>query len=355
MKRKNILLILALFLLPVIFSACKKEDEPQGNTEVTQEEVKVEYIMPEGTPDEFLSGELYIKERANNGVTLLAELHDKENPRIVEVNMRGEILWEYKLPDNLKEFINPGLDVEYTSDDTIIFLLPRKGVYEINRNGDNIWTYDDPRVSNDADRLENGNTLVVWGGNDEKEDAQVKEVNKEGEVVWEWYAKDHFDKEPYNEISDQGWTHCNSAERLSNGNTLISLRNFNKTIEVDSEGNIVWEHDWTKYGEDVDPYSPQITGDNILVALQNDSQFQAVEINKENKEPVWEYTFPGLRSVRDAKRLANGNTLLTGVLSKSEESVIIEVTPRNEVVWLLRLKDISSEDTPGFFYSAKRK
>ena len=60
-----------------------------------------------------------------------------------------------------------------------------------------------------------------------------------GEIVWSWYAKDEYDVAPYADIDDEGWTHANAVTRLSNGNTLVSLRNFNLTVEVDPDGDVV--------------------------------------------------------------------------------------------------------------------
>jgi hypothetical protein len=54
---------------------------------------------------------------------------------------------------------------------------------------------------------------------------------------------------------------------------------------------------------------------------------------------VWSYANPELRTVRDADRLPNGNTLLQGVVTVdgTENAVLIELTSAGEIVWLLRL------------------
>ena len=112
-------------------------------------------------------GEIYVavydSEQTCEGTTFLPDLHDSQRPRIVEVNMRGEVVWEYIIPDALKQYINPGLDVEVLSSGNILFVLPRNGVYEIDSSGTVVWSYLDTKVSHDADRLSNGNTLIVWG------------------------------------------------------------------------------------------------------------------------------------------------------------------------------------------------
>lgn len=117
------------------------------------------------------------------GTTLFSDYHIPERPRIIEVNMLGEIVWEYQVPQNLRQYINPGFDVEWLPNNNILFVLPRNGVYEIDRNGNTVWSYLNNKVSHDADRLPNGYTLVAWGGGDRVSEAQVKEISPKGEIV----------------------------------------------------------------------------------------------------------------------------------------------------------------------------
>ena len=37
----------------------------------------------------------YVPEKAQEGTTILADLHNVDRPKIIEVNMRGELVWEY--------------------------------------------------------------------------------------------------------------------------------------------------------------------------------------------------------------------------------------------------------------------
>ena len=245
--------------------------------------------------------------------------------------MLGEIVWEYQVPQDLRQYTNPGFDVEWLPNDNILFVLPRKGIYEVDRNGNTVWSYLDNRVSHDADRLHNGNTLVVCGGRDEVSDAQVKEINPKGEMVWAWYAKDSFYKLPCKDIYDQGWTHTNAASRLSNGNTLISLRNFNFVVEVDFQRAVVRTIGEGIYHYQHDP--EMLPGGNILAADHSKPR-RALEIDPETGEIVWQFVVPR-QLIRDADRLPNGNTLITGATK------IIEVTPQGEIVWQLTLKNVT--------------
>jgi outer membrane protein assembly factor BamB len=303
--------------------------------------------MPRGTPDPAIEVTINNAEKAFAGTTLLIDNHDLSSPRIIEVNMLGEVVWQYRVPPELKDYTNPGFDIEPLSDGNVLFVLPRNGVYEIDRTGKTVWKYLDVKVSHDADRLSNGNTLIAYGNMDTMSDAQAKEVNRQGQVVWSWYARDHFNKPPYNSISLEGWTHTNSVTRLPNGNTLISLRNFHLIAEVDSKGSVVRTIGEGMLKHQHDP--EMLASGNILMADHAEPQ-RAIEVESGTNRIVWEFKVPR-QLVRDANRLANGNTLITG------STVIIEVTTDGEVVWRLNLKGITmaQNEAPGRgFYKAER-
>lgn len=292
--------------------------------------------------------DVYQPDRAWPGTTLLPDNHDPERPRIIEVNMLGQIVWEYLVPQSLKRYTNPGFDVELLPSNNLLVLFPGKGVYEIARNGDVVWSYLDEKVSHDADRLENGNTLVVFGNDDKVDDAQVKEIGPKGDIVWSWYAKDHFHKKPFKDIEDRGWTHTNAVTRLSNGNTIICLRNFNITVEVDPQGSVV-----RTIGEGIlhGPHDPEVLPNgNILLANQA-MPHEAIEIDSTGKI-VWRFRMPQRKTwpVRDANRLPNGNTLITG------STEIVEVTKDGEIVWRLKLNMTLREREAARlgFYKAER-
>ncbi|MFC1901218.1 aryl-sulfate sulfotransferase [Chloroflexota bacterium] len=330
--------------------AATEEDEETEEVTEPEEELTIPPSMPRGTEDPSIAIDVYKIDKAYNGTTLLADNHDHLIPRIIEVNMLGEVVWEYILPDDMKKHTNPGFDVELLANDNVLFVLPGKGVYEINREGDIVWSYLTSKISHDADRLPDGNTIFVYGNSDQKSDPQVTEVNEEGQVVWTWYARDDFDEPPYSTISNEGWTHTNSVTRMDNGNTLISPRNFCRLIEVDSGGEVV-----RTIGDGVifaspdlrlnasgnaDPFSPHdpeiLPNGNILMVSQY-FPMRAIEMVPDTGEVVWEYALPERMNypVRDADRLPNGNILITGAIK------ITEVTPGGEVVWQLSMQGVT--------------
>lgn len=314
--------------------------------------VTLNAVAQDSLPDLYV--DIYDEQKAYNGLTYFSEAHSA--PRIAAVNMQGTIVWQYNVPANLRQYTNPGFDVEVLEDSHILFVLPSNGVYEINSAGTVLWSHLDPQISHDADRLANGNTLYVFGNEDKLADPQVKEVDENGAVVWSWYASSAFDYEPYRSLYDNGWTHVNAVTRLAGGNTLVNLRNFDMTVEVNHAGAVVWSNDWrTIGGANSDPHDPEVeTNNHIVVCLQNNSPYQVVEIDKSTRELVWTYARDGLRTTRDADRLPNGNTLIVGVLQPQEDSVIFEVTADGEIVWQLKIKDAPATHIPGFFYKAQR-
>ncbi len=302
--------------------------------------------MPRGRVDPDIFVDVYQPDKVWPGTTLLPDNHNPDKPRIIEVNMLGEIVWEYLVPPDLKRYTNPGFDVELLPNGHVLYVLPGKGIYEIDRNGQVTWSYLTTKISHDADRLPNGNTIFAFGGLDQKSDAQVTEIDSQGKIIWSWQAKAHFDKPPYQDIFDEGWTHTNAVARLPDGNTLISLRNFHFVVEVDPRGNIVRT---TGEGLLRHQHDPEVLPNGNLLLADHSEPQRAAEIDRQSGQIIWQ--FPVLRQlVRDANRLPNGNTLITGGTG------LVEVTAGKEVVWRLRLNMVLEKDAaPGLgFYKAER-
>jgi len=303
------------------------------------------------TVDPNLEVDIYDANKVYPGTTLLPDHYDPAKTRVIEVNMKGEVIWEYLLPPQYSRYTNPGFDAERLANDNILIVLPGKGMIEVNRAGKVVWSHMDKKISHDADRLANGNTLYVFGNNDKLDDAQVKEINSQGQIVWSWSAKNYFSDSDEAGTFDAGWTHMNAVERMANGHTLVSPRNFNYLLELDAGGKIVKTigKGFLKHQHD-----PEVLANgNILVANHGQPQ-EAIEIDAKTGEIVWRFSVPKRKAypLRDADRLPNGNTLVTGT------TVIVEVTPAGEIVWRLKLKNAnfkSRRDAPSKgFYKAQR-
>ena len=80
-----------------------------------------------------------------------------------------------------------------------------------------------------AERLPDGNTLITDSGNN-----RIVEVNKAKKVVWS-YVTNTRTGSVANPLPTR-------AVRLQNGHTLISDQFNHQVISVDSKGNIVWSY-----------------------------------------------------------------------------------------------------------------
>ena len=302
--------------------------------------------------------DVYYKAQVSSGTTLFYDTLETGHYRLVEVNMRGETAWEYNIPTVYLSTPTIGLDVEKLANGNYLFLTG-SGIYEINGAGALQWSYLTTKISHDVQRLPGGGTLYNFGYNDVYADTQMTIVNPAGAVVWSWAAKDHI---PDDHISDNGWTHANAVIWQSADSIFINLRNQYKTLEVDASGNIVWEMDWSGYGADVDPHEPDILANgNMLICLQNDSPYVAVEISTITKLAVWTYANTRLRTARDCDRLPNGNTLIVAVNNNGtsgvftdDYSTMLEVTSGGQIVWRMTANTKPVGQAPGYFYKAER-
>lgn len=292
------------------------------------------------------------------GSTLLVDASNPSRQRIVEVDMNGRVLWEHHHPIKARRgFL---LEATYLESGNILYSVHGEGIFEIRRDGTLVWKHTDPGASHDVDRLPNGNTLYNRGWAVKGEDV-VREVSPSGEVVWSWNGLRSFGNSEFQDVEDEGWMHVNSVTRTSEGDTLISIRNFNTVALVGSDGQV--KKRWTFRGSDrrtgstlgtirgIRNHEPELLPNgNMLLCLRKPNRF--VEFNPVTEQIIWEWSHPdgdsGLGVNREANRLPNGNTL------GSSANKIYEVTPSGEIVWELHAPTMSS--TSGkVFHKAIRK
>ena len=279
-------------------------------------------------------------ERVFPGTTLFSVTADFDSQKIVETDMKGHPVWSYAIPNALKREKGMLLDVNLLDNGHILFTLHHAGIFEITREGKVVWSHLEPEASHDADRLPNGNTLFNRGWAKKGEPVAV-EVTPDGKTVWNWNGLAAFDRPPFTNVDREGWMHVNSLTRLANGNTLISIRNFNTVVEVNGSGDVVWSITFRASGGKGFPategqikgaanHEPELLENgNILLALRRPHRF--VEIDRESKTIVWQWEHPkghkAIRTNREANRLPNGNTLV------SSQDRLYEVTRDGEIVW----------------------
>jgi hypothetical protein len=189
-------------------------------------------------------------------------------------------------------------------------------IMEISPSGELVWQYvGDMVFPHSAERLSDGDTLISDTTNN-----RVFQLNQAGDIVWtsdDWGGGT-------GELDDGSHLHYpNDIELLDNGNLLITDRNNDRVLEVDWDGHVAWQ-----YKELNRPHNgDRLPNGNTLVVNSEDDL--VVEIDAAG-EVVWSFGETGmLRWPRDADRLPNGNTLITD----TRNNRVLEIDPDGRVVW----------------------
>lgn len=203
----------------------------------------------------------------------------------------------------------------------------------------------------------------------------VREVNRQGETVWEWHVWDHLgtgpDKIDINVFltpkrspvtSGPDWTHFNGVSyNPATDQVALTSRNMGEVYVIDKKtGNIVFR--WgnpANYGEGkfpggyydngntelFGPHAPDWTGDTTLSVFNNGdarhahNYSSAVEVDVTTGRKVWEWkpadvgTMPSnfyTGTQGGCQKLPNGNWLITNTNMGGH---VIEVTADKEIVW----------------------
>ena len=170
----------------------------------------------------------------------------------------------------------------------------------------------------------------------------LQEIDRDGNIVWEWIGYEHLDPEIDAFCIGENRTqfHINSLWLCRNGNILISPRHLSvvwrieypsgKVIARYGKGKIFHQHD-----------ARELDNGNILI-FDNGSHrpsmeptySRSVEIDPDTDEIVWEYkaNFPAdfySPTMGGSERVPNGNT----VICESTLGRVFEVTREGELVW----------------------
>ena len=328
----------------------------------------------------------YNEEKSARGFTLFAP--QTGNGRVVLINMHGDVEHEWNLP------IRPGRDAVILNHGNLGYngsheksaeLYSAWDIWhgghfmEVTPGGDIVWEYEDIFHHHDAQWLPNGHILYAAAAPIDVKDGKglfnskvplemqqrpfsdvVREVNRKGEVVWEWNAIEHLSVEDY--PIHECFNIDNAKERLhwpmingvhQHGKLVyLSLRTTSGIIAVNKETkNIEWE---LKYPFVAQQHDPSITPDETLICFDNGNirpssihHSRIVEYDIKTKELVWSYAdemppaffSPYMGSVQ---RLWNDNTMIC----ESAFGRIFEVTPEGETVWEYVIPDFAEYPEP---------
>jgi outer membrane protein assembly factor BamB len=301
--------------------------------------------------------------------------------RVLLINMKGKVEHYWEVPGFV--FI----EVKPLSNGNILAIgsyVSQKGkenriLVELDWNSNIVWEFSalsDPH--HDYERLENGNTLILYLqdifeptiSNKQITDDYIVEVDPSGQIVWEWYTYQHFSELEFSPETAQliyetggDWAHTNSIQslpdnmlgdtRFKKGNILVSQRNTNTLFVIDKDsGQIVWkigpENNHTIGQHNANMIEMGIGGEGRILVFDNGGvsgypslyrlHSKVVEIDPLSAQIVDEYDAydSGLfhhtffsAFVGGAQRLPNNNTLICEGLNGR----LFEVTSSGEIVW----------------------
>ncbi|HEV3302397.1 MAG TPA: hypothetical protein VG055_22270 [Planctomycetaceae bacterium] len=185
---------------------------------------------------------------------------------------------------------------------------------ELDANGKIVREFKPRSIAVIFQALPNGNIVYAYGG----KPTGVVEVNAHNETVWNYVSQ---------------CPQVLGCERLANGNTLVAEQGPCQVVEVDPSGKIVRI---TRLFTNQSAYHLQVRNvhrlDNgdILAAHEGDGAIREYALDG---RIVWQYT--GVENTGDARRLADGNTLIGGGTQKR----LIEVSPAGKIVWEFKAAD----------------
>jgi hypothetical protein len=324
--RFAVLLTVCLLLLPSVVSALTYD--PTDDTS-----------LEPGTIERPADGSTVISAQ---GYTFRGSTNPKKPARLVSVGPNGGLDWAHNDAAGGDAWF---FEVDPMPNGNLLVSSPRAGdtvVFEFDPDTETrVWqerfdmtdTHGVAYLGDDRIAIAN---MRAWNGSAGVNEDRIVVYNRSTEkITWEWAFKTHYPASTDGGYSPD-WTHVNDVEPIGDGRLLLSPRNFDQAIVVDTETKQIVERLGSDNNYDVlrEQHSPDwLESENgtptILVAdSEND---RVVEYAKENGEWVrtWEVGSESLNWPRDADRLPNGNTLITDTLNHR----VIEVTPTGTVVW----------------------
>ena len=235
--------------------------------------------------------------------------------RMLELDADGKVTWEHKPTSIAVIFeVQPNGNVLYAYGGN------PTGAREVTRKGEEVWNYvsKSPQVLG-CTRLPNGNTLLAEQG-----PAQAVEVNPKGEVL-------HVT--PLHTSQEHFHLQVRNIHQLSNGNILAAHEGEGAVREVDQSGKVVWEYTGVTNAGD----AQRLPNGNTLISCG--TQKRIIEVTPD-KQIAWEFGAKdapelNLTWISSIQQLKNGN-ILAGNFLRGQEGKgahAFEVTRDKKIVW----------------------
>ena len=255
-------------------------------------------------------------------------------------------------PNGSVEFVQPyggnivwGYDVDPMANGNLFVTATIRGdtrVFELDpETGERVWqeTFD-ALDTHDAD-LVRGNSIALANMRNYDEDAgenrdRLFVYNRTtDEVTEEWLFDDHYPRSAGGNYEDD-WTHVNDVDRIGEDRYLLSPRNLDQVIVVNTETGEIEQRLGADGNFDVlrkqhNPDYLRGAGGTPTMLVGDSDNDRVVEYARVDGEwqRTWKVGEGQFDWPRDADRLPNGNTLITD----SRNHRVLEVTPGGEVVW----------------------
>ncbi len=237
------------------------------------------------------------------------------------VDATGKTTWTY--PQGTRDgFVLPNGNILLTlsKSDT------HKGgaVVELTRDGREVFHWEGTQSEvNTAERLSNGNTLVTEAG----AHPRILELDKAGlvkiEVAIQCQSTNHH-------------METRMTRKLSNGNYLVPQLLDRVVREYTPTGAIVWEYHTPGEPAESWPFTAiRLANGNTLINCTHGNH--TIEVNRKG-DIVWHLTNadlpqPLLKDPCGAQRLPNGNTVITSYAAGDQAVKLIEVNREKKIVW----------------------
>ena len=195
---------------------------------------------------------------------------------IVEMTMRGEKIWEWRVWDHLDtashpitlpsdtraEWTHGNAVVELPDGDILLSMRDISTIVRINRQTDEIdWEFGPPPLSgaHAVNPLANGNLLIFDNGPYRVDQATVAPTAALFSRVIEVDPTTNTIVWKYQEPASPNFFSAliSNAQRLPNGNTLVNEGQFGRIFEVSPDGDVVWEYVNPYFGPSTAPPKAQ--------------------------------------------------------------------------------------------------
>jgi outer membrane protein assembly factor BamB len=249
--------------------------------------------------------------------------------RDIYIVKKGVVAWEYHDPAGKGEIS----DAVLLSNGRVLF-AHQFGVTLIDRDKKVLWNYDAPAGTEIHTAQPIGKDRIVYVQNGDPAKVVVMNIST-GKTEREFVVPVRNPKSVHG--------HFRHARLTEAGTLLVAHMDLGKVVEYDSSGKELWSHTpgiatWS---------AERLKNGNTLI-----SGSKAVREVNSAGATVWEFTPADVpeyvfNSMQIAKRLPNGNTLIntwfnqwSGTADPATAPVqALEITPEKKVVWALRAWD----------------